>query len=72
VKSARVGDNMSEERGVIEESSPRDDERVFTLRGNRGKWCGTIRLPTEDVTADTIRWLWQVLQLRDSVRLTII
>lgn len=60
------------ERGVVEESSPRDDERVFTLRDHCGKWRGTFRLPVDEVTPETIQWLWQLLDSKDPLRLMVI
>lgn len=52
-------------RGVIEESSPRDDERVFSLRDHNGNWRGTVRLPADEATPDAIQKLWRELDDRD-------
>lgn len=53
-------------RGVLEDESPREDERIFTLRRRtNGKWFCTIRMPADEVDDTTVAWLWRVLEKKE-------
>lgn len=58
--------------GVIEESSPRDDERVFTLKRSNGKWAYIITMPADEVDEKEIELLWRLLRRKERHRLRIV
>lgn len=66
-----IADRIEKKAGVVEESSPREDERVFSLRDVSGRWRYIVTTRSEDTDDEEIEVLWRLLQWKEKRRLQI-
>jgi hypothetical protein len=63
---------LDSKRGVVEDPSPRTDERQFTINRTNGQWLMTVRLPSGECDEAMLELFWRILDWRDPHRLKVI
>lgn len=67
-----IESRLEKQTGVVQESSPRDDELVFSLRDDTGRWRYIVTTRADETDEEEIEVLWRLLKWKERRRLQII